>query len=211
MSPICNYQVCTYNPEYTGKNALRSGGSGFMDDVSIYLYGVEGLKWALVNATEWTGRPLGPGKENRKPPYSHPFEYCVHSDWLIDVIDEIVARGDYPYNAEVRRLALQKLELPVPSETELAKEGTPLSLLIYNAQGFRRDRDLRAAGLSPLTQEMLDEAAKNKQQIELVDGTRCNVRAVEGKNYAFRPRKRNLALGLTTPAKLVRKRSRKTA
>jgi len=187
------------NPEYHGKSALRSGASGFTDPPSLFLHGIEGVQWTIdeANLPEW-----------KAPHHRHPFEYCVHSDWVIELIDEIVARGDYPYNAEVRRLAMQRLGMPPISEAELAKEGTPLSLLVYNAQGFRRDRNLREAGLAPLTQEMVDEAASTKQQIELSDGTRCNVRNVQGRNHAFKPRKRNYAIGMTTPAKIVRRQRR---
>ena len=189
------------NPEYHGKRILQSTGTGFTDPPSIFLHGIEGVKWALANLNQW--------KSGHKSGHVHPFEYCVHSDWIIGLIDEIVSGGAYPYNAEVRRLALTRLGLPIPSEKELAQEGTPLSLLIYNAQGHRRDRDLRVLGLSPLSQEMIDEAARNNQQIELIDGTRCNVRVVDGTNYAFKPRKRNFAVGMNAPAKIVaRKRKR---
>jgi hypothetical protein len=189
----------TQNPEYRGGMGLRSGASGFTDPPSILLHGIEGVRWAIdeANLPEW------------KSHHKHPFEYCVHSDWIIGLIDEIAATGKYPYNADVHRLARQRLGLPALSEAENAKEGTPLSLLIYNAQGFRRDRDLRAKGLEPLTQEMIDEAKKTNRQIELADATRCNVREVEGRNYAFRPRKRTHAIGLTSPAKIVARRRRK--
>lgn len=200
------------NPEYHGKSVLSSGASGFQDPPSIFLHGEAGVRWALDNLDEWTSRPTETGGEKRKPPYPHPFEYCVHSDWLIGLIDEIVSGNNkgFAYNVDVLHLARERLGLPKLPDAEACKEGSALSLLIYNAQGFRRDRDLRDAGLLPLTQEMIDEAARTKQQIELSDGTRCNVRAVEGKNYAFKPRKRNYAVGMQAPAKIV-PRQRKRA
>jgi hypothetical protein len=189
------------NPDYTGKSVLRSNGSGFTNEVSVFLHGIEGVQWAIDpnNVVVW-----------KKPAHPHPFEYCVHSDWIIAIIDEIMAGNNkgFAYNVDVHILARERLGLPKLSDAEAAKEGTPLSLLIYNAQGFRRDRDLRAAGFVPLTQEMIDGATA-KQQIEVVDGTRCNVRMVSGIKYAFKPRKRNSALALNQPAKVVARQRRK--
>ena len=152
---------------------------------------------------------------SRKEIASDP--WLVKSIWLIELIDEIAATGEYPYNSTVKHLAEQRLGLPPQSHAYYAKEGDTLSLLIYNAQRFRGSDRLTAAGFSPLTQDMLIQAFNKKLQIELWSDNlfggaslvRLNVKLINDMLYAMKPRKRHYAVQvLGQPARLVKRNSK---
>ena len=84
-------------------------------------------------------------------------KYRVESKWIESLIDAIEAEGQYPYNAVVNKRAQLAMGWPEKTEAEYAREGTPLSLLIYNAQSYRRSNKLRAAGFEPFTQKLVDK------------------------------------------------------
>ena len=84
-----------------------------------------------------------------------PDPYDIKSVWVISLIDEIAAEGKYPYNATIKKLAEQRLGLPPKSEAEYAKEGDVLSLMVYNAQKYRRHDKIVAAGFIPFTEALL--------------------------------------------------------
>jgi hypothetical protein len=129
--------------------------------------------------------------------------YRIKSTWLIALIDEIAA-STYPYNSTVQRAAETRLGIPAQPDN-----GSLLSLLIYNAQGYRRSDKLIAAGFRPLTQRMLEDAFRLKAQIATA-GDVCgdsvyNVRMVSGKLYAMKPRKRKWAAQISgQPARIVK-------
>ena len=87
-------------------------------------------------------------------------DFKIKSLWLIEVIGEIANTGKFPYNADVLLLAEEKLGLPKKTYAEASKEGTPLSMLVYNAQRFRRSDKLKADGYVPCTQEFLERVGK---------------------------------------------------
>lgn len=123
--------------------------------------------------------------------------YRIKSLWLISVIDEIAASGQYPYNATVKKLAEEKLGLPPKTEVEYSREGDTLSLLIYNAQGYRHSDRLKTDGYHPFTRELLLKAFETGQQIEIFsDGIMgSSVRTLtpkqfNGGTYAMLPRSR---------------------
>lgn len=125
------------------------------------------------------------------------FIYRIKSLWLISLIDEIAASGEYPYNATVKKLAEERLGMPPKSHSEYAREGDTLSLLIYNAQGYRRSDQLINAGYVPFSREILESAYQAGQQLELFSeglmGSSkilLNVRKIGDELYAMRPKKR---------------------
>lgn len=139
---------------------------------------------ALTVDTSWTKQPF-------------PFAYRVKSQWLCDELDHYEAIIGFPYNAAVQRWIEEREGLEMQPEA-----ASPLSLLIYNAQKYRRSDRLRKDGWSPLTQAMIDEAHRRGCGIEIqgenmLGGTATDVltvRTVGGKNYAFRPKKRKYAI-----------------
>lgn len=124
--------------------------------------------------------------------------FRIKSVWIVGLIDEISARGEYPYNATVKRLAMDRLGMPRVSDAEYAREGDALSLLVYNAQCFRRSDMLRADGFKPFTDELLTEAGAGGR-IELLGSNMLGgqarsilkVRDLGGKLYAMPPKARN--------------------
>ncbi|HXJ59423.1 MAG TPA: hypothetical protein VNU68_22495, partial [Verrucomicrobiae bacterium] len=90
------------------------------------------------------------------------------------------------------------------------ESGSALGILVYNAQGFRRSDKNIARGLSPFDQSMIDEAGDGGK-IELDGGTVLNVRRIEGKLWALKPRARRYAVAaIGQPAKIL-KRGKKPA
>lgn len=140
---------------------------------------------------------------NARKVWDSTLRWRVKSLWLIGLIDEVVASGEYPYNATIKKLAEQRLGLPPKLEREYSQEGDTLSLLIYNAQGYRRSDRLVAQGYRPCSQEMIEEAHRTGRKLELPGGTLLTVREVEGKLYAFKPRMRRYAVAVQgNPARL---------
>jgi hypothetical protein len=92
----------------------------------------------------------------------HPFQYNVKSDWLCAELNRFESDG-YVYNAAALRRIEKENGLPASPEN-----GSPLSVLIYNAQGFREVDKLRAAGFEQLTAELIERADASKQLLEVV-------------------------------------------
>jgi hypothetical protein len=157
----------------------------FMPAPSVILTDKAATLEALKNYQDWWNRP-------------HPFKWLVKSQWLCDELNRMEQDG-YVYNAEALR-AIEKAEGIGPYD----ENGSPLSLLIYNAQGFRRSDALRAQGFEPGTPEMLQAAFEQGLKIELyhdsiLGGSSVNsltVKQFDGKLYAMQPRKRRYAVDI---------------
>lgn len=157
--------------------------SDFMPDPSIHLRTAEETIDA-INDPSWLSLP-------------YPGRWCVRSDFLVALIDEFKREGKYPYNSEVQRVAESRLGIP-----QMPDNQSTLSLLVYNAQKFRRSDRLRAQGLAPLTQEMIDRAGEGGKV--LIGETVFNVRHVGGKLHLMKPRARNRGVFVNDqPAKIV--------
>ena len=137
-----------------------------------------------------------------------PFAWRIKSCWLIALIDQYAATGQYPYNSAVQRVAEKRLGIAQQSDS-----GSALSQLVYNAQRFQRSDQLQAAGYQPLTQTMIAEAFAKAAHIELFGESlignpgpvRLNVRNIDGTLYAMRPHKRKYAVQpVEQPAKIVK-------
>ncbi len=148
--------------------------------------------------------------------------YRVRSQWLIGLIEEVMAREkrEFAYNAEVKALASERLGTTL-THKQAAMEGDALSALVYNAQGYRRSELLVAEGFVPLTDQLLEEVGEGGQiaaRVEnlftiVINGEKAGkpepevyiVRRVGGKLYAMKPRKRKYALGVHgQPVRVVR-------
>lgn len=147
----------------------------------------------------------------------------IKSLWLVQLIEEIIATrkpalprtdgalvirigGDEPiaYNAEVKKLAELRLGMAPQSDAYYAREGDTLSLLVYNAQNYRRSDKLRADGFEPASQSLLDSLPIGTK-IETRGGKEYVVREVDGKRYAMQARKRKYAMSVDgCPVRVVR-------
>lgn len=173
--------------------------SSFMPPPSLTLTTQADLEAHLANSARW----MHAGNREDK--------WNVKSLWLIAIIDEIVAAGQYPYNAEVRRIAEQRLGYPKVSKAELAREGTPLSTMIYNAQQYQESDFLTAQGFRPLTQELIDEIGEGGK-LTGSGGKELRIRFVSGKLYAMEPGKRRYAISPQgNPVKVIKRGKRKVA
>ena len=86
----------------------------------------------------------------------------VKSTWLCDRLNEYEKTG-YVYNAEAMRKIEAEERLPRFNDNNSA-----LSLLIYNAQRYRRSDRLRQEGWSYLNPDMVKTAIAQKRKIEIL-------------------------------------------
>ena|SRR5436190_6982689 len=135
---------------------------------------------------------------------------------VIEALDAIVARGQYPYNYEAEMEAMKRMGLPMGEwgthKHRMADRQTALGWLVYRAQAFRRSDILRAEGYAPLTDAMVAEAFARKAKIE-VSGENMlggkaqatfNVREIGGRVYVMRPFMRKHAVAVVgQPARIV--------
>ena len=106
-------------------------------------------------------------------------KWRVKSQWLCDELNRMEAEGGFVYNAQALR-AIEKPEGLEPGD----ENGSPLALLIYNAQGYRSEDKVLAQGYKPLTPELVRLAIELKRRIEVL-GENFIGGAV--KAYGFRP------------------------
>lgn len=134
-------------------------------------------------------------------------EFSIKSIWLCDVIRGYEKNVGYPYNREVQRY-IEKME----GIDEYSDSASPIATLIYNAQRYRRHDDLMAEGWQPGTPELIEKAARDKLEIELLGENALGGRAtgryvpklVHGKYYAMVPGSRNRHADVTgRPVRLV--------
>lgn len=135
-------------------------------------------------------------------------KWSVKSTWLCELLDAREATGKYQYNAEFQHWFEKEYGVGPFDEN-----GSPLSLLVYNAQRFRRHDKMIREGYQPGSEELLREAFAKKVDIELyheplfqivVNGqsqdepnvNRLKVREIGGKLYAMHPRKRKWAVNI---------------
>lgn len=136
----------------------------------------------------------------RKQP--HPFQYRVRSEYLVNLVEQLPrSPGGVVYNCDVKRAAIDRLGLP---EEDVHTEGTTLSLLIYNAQQFRRSDEYRRDGFVPFTRALIDQAGAGGK-ILTHGGAVLNVREAQGKLYAFAARRRKYAMSpIGNPVKIIK-------
>src|SRR5271157_4605971 len=134
----------------------------------------------------------------------------IKSLWLCDLIREIKAGGQYPYNMVVYRLAEDRLGF-APTHYDGEDRREILRWLVYWNQGFCGHDDLVRLGFSPLTQEMIEQAFQQKSRIEIYSegmissGTALyNVRKINNVVHLMKPRSRKFAVRIAgQPARIV--------
>ncbi len=142
----------------------------------------------------------------RKARQKDKTEFRIKSLWIIGLINELLATSgrDFVYNADVKKLAEQRLGYPPKPEAEYSNEGDALSLLIYNAQCYRRSDDLIAKGYEPFTPALICRAGVGGQ-ITMRSGLVLNVREVSGRIYAMKKGARtNAAMPNGAPVKITK-------
>lgn len=128
----------------------------------------------------------------------YQFARHIRSEWVVSLIDEIEKSGQYPYNAVVKKLAWERLGYAPLKEADYANEGDTLSLLIYNAQCYRRsdrakalDAAETAAGWVRPTEEWLKARVGKRVEVLGVDDGPCRVDRTSGEVVVRPPRTRN--------------------
>jgi hypothetical protein len=143
----------------------------------------------------------------------------VKSIWIITLINEVKASGQYPYNATIKKLARERLGLLALSDKENSQEGDALSWLIYTAQRYHESDNLQVEGYVPFTKELLQEIKEGGQislpvknlftivlngEVQDSQPSVYNVRNVKGVLYAMKPRVRKSALSPNgQPVKII--------
>lgn len=120
-------------------------------------------------------------------------KYRIKSTWLCDELNRKEAAEGFQYNAQFQRY-IEEAEGIGP----FGENGTTLSVLIYNAQGYRRSDSLKAEGFSYLTADLIDKAIQQGAKVEVKsDGIFGSSRTVcrpmvahDGRRVAMLPRKR---------------------
>lgn len=165
--------------------------SEYFMDPSLVLETDDDLRQAVLNdlKTVWSKKP-------------HPFQFRVRSNYLVNLIGQLPrSPGGIIYNSEVRRQAIDRLALP---NENCHADGTTLSLLVYNAQGFRRSDEYRQQGFVPFTQELIDQVGQAGKILAFC-GTELTVRDVQGTFYAFEAKKRkHAAMPMGNPVKIIK-------
>ena len=119
-------------------------------------------------------------------------KFAVKSLTLCALIETIFSEtGErFAYNSTINARAQKEFGLPYEDPHG---SGTPLSTLVYNAQGYVRADHATQLGFEPFTQDLIDRAGREKAKIGFFDGTVANVRQVHGKFRATKPRARKYA------------------
>ena len=167
--------------------------SEFKPDPVLTLESMEDVRKWLDNPVGWS-RVID-GKMDK---------WRIKSPWIIGLIDEIESSGQYPYNAEVKWLAEERLGIPSGRVKRDSREGTPLSLLVYNAQCYRRSDKLKAMGFVAGDEFILQRAYQSGCKIETCNHTLLTVKKINDTLYAMPPRKRKWAVNIAgVPVRLV--------
>ncbi len=131
--------------------------------------------------------------------------WLIKSVWIIGLIDEIVATGEFPYNAMVKKRVLDDLGFPARTDKEDATEGDGTSLLVYNAQCYRTSDQWRFKGFEPYVNETLVNAGIGGKIMAADEETVCTVKIRNDKAYAMYPRSKSKYLSMYgQPVKIVK-------
>ena len=152
----------------------------FMPEPSLLLPDKAATVHAMAHPEEWMKKP-------------YPFGWMVKSVWLCEQMNEYERTVGYVYNVAVMRWIEQR-EGWEPSD----ENGSPLSQLIYNNQGFRWTDKLIADGWQEGHETMLVQAFRERKKIEVMSdnlmggkvSTVCSVVQLGDRYYARPPRKR---------------------
>ncbi len=126
-------------------------------------------------------------------------KWLVKSQWLCDLLNEKEKAEGFQYNISFQRW-FEKTYNVGPFD----ENGSVLSLLVYNAQKYRRHDALIKEGWREGTDEVLREALTRKRPIEYradslfggVSILKLNVREINGRLYAMKPRARTYGVSV---------------
>jgi len=116
-------------------------------------------------------------------------KWRIKSVWLINLIDEIAAGGQFPYNDLVVEVATSRIG---------DIHNKFLGILVFNAQKFREHDQLIRSGYMPFTPELLRDAYETGKRIQILGETVLGTDAaviltpkmMHGNLYAMLPNKR---------------------
>jgi len=132
-------------------------------------------------------------------------KFRIKSTWLCALLNERERTAGFQYNAQFQAWFEQQFQ--IGSVTE---KNSMLSLLIYNAQCYRRHDALIEAGWAPGEPAILEKAFKHGRKLEylgetIIGGsaiTTLTIREVHRQLYAFPPRKRHPTSIIGQPVRL---------
>ncbi len=135
-------------------------------------------------------------------------KYRVKSTWLCTLLNERAKVDGYQYNSKFQAWFERQFQLGPFNENN-----SVLSILIYNAQRYRRHDAMIEDGWTPCTPESLQQAFEQGRKLEwlgenIIGGSTIgtlNIRQVNGQLYAFPPRKRNPVDVTGRPVRIPRK------
>jgi hypothetical protein len=133
-------------------------------------------------------------------------KYRIKSTWLCSLLNERERLAGFQYNAQFQAWFEQQFQIG-----SMTEKNSMLSLLIYNAQCYRRHDALIDAGWRPGEPAILEKAFKHGRKLEylgenIIGGstiTTLTVREVHRQLYAFPPRKRNPISIIGEPVRLL--------
>ena len=132
-------------------------------------------------------------------------KFRIKSTWLCSLLNERERVAGFQYNAQFQAWFEQQFQIG-----SITEKNSMLSLLIYNAQCYRRDDALIEAGWTPGEPAILEKAFQRGRKLEylsekIIGGsaiTTLTVREVQRQLYAFPPRKRNPVSIIYQPVRL---------
>jgi hypothetical protein len=101
--------------------------------------------------------------------------WLVYSPEIVEIIDNYIKEGKYPYNSDIENLVQQKLFPHI----EHTKENRVFSHIVYTSQGFRQSRieleneiifenNMKELGFFKATNDILQDAKGTKQKFYVV-------------------------------------------
>ena len=125
---------------------------------------------------------------------SYPDRYNIRSNYVVETLHRLALENGGAwktvYNAQAKKaLSLDLLGIELDNEAA-HREGDMLSLMIYNAQDFRRADMLRDLGFVLGTEDLMNQALAGKMLIETAGGAIGTPREIKGAIYAMAPRSR---------------------
>jgi len=126
-------------------------------------------------------------------------KWRIKSLWLCELLNQREKTHGFQYNAEFLRWFEKEYGVG-----PFAENGSTLSILIYNAQGYRRHDRLVAEGWQPGSEALLQEAFEQNRMLEIrksslfggVGITPLKIKKVGDKLYAMAPKKRKYAVNI---------------
>jgi hypothetical protein len=171
---------------------------------STHLKTEEDLRAAMLKADAVAAPHTGNFSRGRTPNWLE----TVRCEYTISVIREMEAADSHVSNPEVEVEMRKRLGYSAYRHNDRQDDADWLSWVIYCCRDYSRNDQLQAAGYVEGTQAHLEEAFAKGLGIETTGGTVLTVRQVNGKLYAFKPRKRNEGVQIVgSPIRMLPKKT----